>query len=174
MQTPLLSIAFFLIASLLGARGQYLYKSGADEVGGSALDYLTSPRILGGVVCYVAVMVLFVAAFRKGGALTVLYPIYAPTFVWAAVIVWWAYGTAIRPVHVAGMLVARTDVPVVPCGLQGAFAAWRPEQRLPRCKKVRLRIGPPLRFTGTENQRRGWQQVAVETEAAAKSLLSEG
>lgn len=104
MQTPLLSIVFFLIAALLGALGQYLYKSGADEVGGAALDYVTSPRILGGVVCYVAVMVLFVAAFRKGGALTVLYPIYASTFVWAAVIAWWAYGTAIRPVHVAGMV----------------------------------------------------------------------
>ena len=73
-----------------------------------------------------------------------------------------------------GMLVAGTDVPVVPCGLQGAFAAWRPEHRLPRCKKVRLRIGPPLRFADTENQRRGWQEVAVKTEDAVKSLLSEG
>ena len=104
MQTPLLSIVFFLIAALLGAGGQYLYKSGAEAVGGSALDYLTNLRILGGVVCYIAVMVLFVAAFRKGGSLTVLYPIYATTFVWAALIAWWAYDTAIRPVHILGML----------------------------------------------------------------------
>ncbi len=72
-----------------------------------------------------------------------------------------------------GMLVAGTDVPVVPCGLQGAFAAWRPEHRLPRWKKVRLRIGPPLRFADTENQRRGWQDVAAKTEEAVTSLVSE-
>ncbi len=104
MQTPLLSIVFFLIAALLGALGQYLYKSGADEVGGSALDYVTSPRILGGVVCYIAVMVLFVAAFRRGGSLTVLYPMYATTFVWAAFIAWCAYDTPVRPVNALGML----------------------------------------------------------------------
>jgi len=48
-------------------------------------------------------MVLFVAAFRKGGSLTVLYPIYASTFIWAAFIALLVYGTPIRPVNVAGM-----------------------------------------------------------------------
>ncbi len=61
-------------------------------------------RILGGVVCYVSVMVLFVAAFRRGGSLTVLYPVYATTFIWAAVIAYFAFGDAIKPVNVAGML----------------------------------------------------------------------
>ena len=48
-------------------------------------------------------MVLFVAAFKKGGELTVLYPIYASTFIWAAIIAYFAYGTPVRPVNVAGM-----------------------------------------------------------------------
>jgi multidrug transporter EmrE-like cation transporter len=103
MNAPLVSIALFALAALFGAAGQYLYKSGADRAGGSAMSYLNA-RILGGVVCYVAVMALFVAAFKRGGAMTVLYPIYASTFAWAAVIAWFAYGTPIRPVHVAGML----------------------------------------------------------------------
>jgi multidrug transporter EmrE-like cation transporter len=58
---------------------------------------------LGGVLCYVAVMVLFVAAFKRGGELTVLYPIYASTFVWAALISFAAYGTPIKIVNVIGM-----------------------------------------------------------------------
>ncbi|MGZ5021448.1 MAG: hypothetical protein ACXWFY_02765, partial [Chthoniobacterales bacterium] len=58
---------------------------------------------LGGVVCYVVVMVLFVAAFKRGGALTVLYPIYATTFVWAAVIAWMVYAVPIRPINLCGM-----------------------------------------------------------------------
>ena len=103
MNAPPISIALFALAALLGAVGQFLYKSAADHSTGSLVSYL-SWRTLGGVACYVAVMVLFLAAFRRGGALTVLYPVYASTFAWAAVIAWLAYGAPIRPVHVAGMM----------------------------------------------------------------------
>lgn len=105
MKTPLASIVLFLIAALLGALGQYLYKAGAEAAGRSLLSYLFNGRILLGVACYVAVMVLFVAAFRKGGSLTVLYPLYATTFIWAALIALLAYGTPIKPVNVVGMAV---------------------------------------------------------------------
>ncbi len=103
MATPAASIWMFLTASVLGAVGQYLYKSGADVADGSVRGYLLSSRLLGGVVCYVAVMVLFVAAFRRGGSLSVLYPIYASTFIWAAVLALVAYGTPIKPMNIAGM-----------------------------------------------------------------------
>ena len=93
----------FVIAAFLGALGQFLYKSGAERAGASVASYLLNVRLLGGVVCYVAVMVLFVAAFKRGGALTVLYPIYATTFIWAALIAWLIYGTPIRPVNIGGM-----------------------------------------------------------------------
>jgi len=103
MSTPAISIVFFLAAALLGALGQYLYKSGADLAGASIDSYLINPRLAGGVICYVAVMVLFVAAFKKGGSLTVLYPIYATTFIWAALLALFAYGTPIKPVNIGGM-----------------------------------------------------------------------
>ncbi len=48
-------------------------------------------------------MVLFVAAFKRGGSMAVLYPVYASTFIWAALIAWLAFDHPIRPVHVAGM-----------------------------------------------------------------------
>lgn len=103
MKTPFISILLFLTASLLGAVGQFLYKSGADLAGRSLSSYLLNVRILGGVVCYTTVMVLFVAAFRKGGALSVLYPVYATTFIWAAIIGLIAYQTPIKLIHVCGM-----------------------------------------------------------------------
>jgi multidrug transporter EmrE-like cation transporter len=56
-----------------------------------------------GVVCYGAVMVLFVAAFKRGGSLAVLYPVYASTFVWAASISAAAFGTPLKPINIAGM-----------------------------------------------------------------------
>lgn len=103
MTTPAISIVMFIAAALFGAVGQYLYKSGADAASGTITSYVLNPRLLGGVFCYIAVMVLFVAAFRKGGALTVLYPIYATTFIWAALIALLAYGTPVKPVNIGGM-----------------------------------------------------------------------
>jgi hypothetical protein len=97
-------MACFAVAAVLGAAGQYLYKSGADVSDGTIAGYLYNPRILGGAICYVGVMVLFVTAFRIGGALMVLYPIYASTFIWAALIAWWAYGSHIGPAAIGGML----------------------------------------------------------------------
>lgn len=95
----------FLGASLLGAVGQFLYKSGADLAGGSVASYVGNWRLLAGVGCYLGVMVLFVAAFKRGGSLSVLYPIYATTFIWAAFIGLAAYGTPIKPINYAGMAV---------------------------------------------------------------------
>src|SRR5438132_145918 len=69
INTPLISIVMFAVAAALGAVGQFLYKSGAQAADGSIAGYLLNPRILGGVVCYIAVMALFVAAFRRGVAL---------------------------------------------------------------------------------------------------------
>jgi len=104
VQTPPLSIGMFLLAAMLGALGQYLYKSGADAAGVSVASYLINPRLWGGALCYILVMVLFVAGFKRGGAMTVLYPVYASTFVWAALIGLLAYGTPIKPVNLAGMM----------------------------------------------------------------------
>lgn len=102
--TPILSMLYFAVAAALGALGQYLYKSGADATNEQWLSYVANPRLIGGVCCYVAVMGLFVAAFKQGGSMTVLYPIYASTFIWAAIIARWAYGTPITMTHGAGML----------------------------------------------------------------------
>lgn len=104
MNTPLISVLLYVLASFLGAFGQYLYKSGADQVDGTVLGYLTNTRLIGGVICYIAVMVLFVAAFKKGGSLTVLYPIYATTFIWAAFLAYFIFGSPIKLVNIAGMI----------------------------------------------------------------------
>ena len=103
MHTPISSILFFLAASVLGALGQFLYKSGADAATGGPMSYINNPRILGGIACYTAVMVLFVAAFKRGGSLAVLYPVYASTFIFAAVISYFAFGTPIKAINMVGM-----------------------------------------------------------------------
>ena len=69
-----------------------------------------------------------------------------------------------------GALVAGGEVPVVPCWLEGAFAAWPATRRLPRPGKLRLRIGAPLQFPEATDDRAGWTMVATRCEAAVRGL----
>ena len=69
-----------------------------------------------------------------------------------------------------GMLVAGSNVPVVPARLGGAFEAWPAGQRLPRPGRIRVDIGPPLDFSSAPNTREGWSQVASRTEEAVRCL----
>jgi multidrug transporter EmrE-like cation transporter len=103
-KTSLVAIACMLVASVFGAVGQYFYKTGADHSDAGLWRMMLSPWILSGVACYIAVMFLFTQAFKAGGSVTVLYPIYATTFIWAALIAQFVYGQPIRLVHILGMI----------------------------------------------------------------------
>jgi len=69
-----------------------------------------------------------------------------------------------------GMLVAGSAAPVVPCYLDGCFAALPSESRWPRPSRIRVRIGKPLDFSGVPNEREGWEQLMQTVEAAVKAL----
>lgn len=99
------AMAIFLVAALIGAIGQYLYKAGADAATGTIASYLLNLKLWLGVVCYVAVMVLFVAGFRAGGSIATLYPLYATTFIWAQLIATRTEGVPITATNVLGMVV---------------------------------------------------------------------
>jgi 1-acyl-sn-glycerol-3-phosphate acyltransferase len=71
-----------------------------------------------------------------------------------------------------GMIVAGTDVPVVPCHIAGAHDAWPVDRHRPRPAPVGVRVGVPLRFSDVPNTREGWVQVARETEAAVRRLAA--
>ena len=65
-----------------------------------------------------------------------------------------------------GMLVAGTSVPVVPCRIDGAFAALPPGRRVPRPRKLRVTIAPPQVFGEHEHARGGWNDVAAALQSA--------
>ena len=75
--------------------------------------------------------------------------------------------------HGLGMLVAQTNVPVVPCGLTGTFAALPPHGRLPRPTTIKLIIGESLNFAAISNNREGWSQIAQRVEASVRNLVSQ-
>ena len=104
IKTPLLAILSVLAASILGAVGQFLFEYGARHGKSGVMGFLTNPYILTGMAGYLSVMVLFTYAFRIGGTVRVLYPLYASTFIWALLIAWVGYHQAIQPIHIAGMI----------------------------------------------------------------------
>jgi len=73
-----------------------------------------------------------------------------------------------------GMLVAGTDIPVVPCWIEGAFTAWPATAKLPRLSPVAVTIGPAQYFADVMDDVEGWSHVAAACEAAVRSLGAAG
>ena len=59
-----------------------------------------------------------------------------------------------------GMLVAGTEVPVIPCYLEGAHAALPKGAKRPRLGKLRVRIGTPIGFADEVNSKPRWAAIA--------------
>lgn len=73
-----------------------------------------------------------------------------------------------------GMLIAGTAVPVVPCYLDGCFAALPAESNWPRPARICVRVGKPLDFSGEPNGREGWERLMQTVEEAVKALRPSG
>jgi 1-acyl-sn-glycerol-3-phosphate acyltransferase len=71
-----------------------------------------------------------------------------------------------------GRLVAGTGIPIVPCYLNGTFAALPATGAVPHWKKISVRVGKPLSFAETTNDRAGWESIAAATEYAVRNLAA--
>ena len=71
-----------------------------------------------------------------------------------------------------GRLVAGTNIPIVPCYLDGTFAALPASVTVPRWRKISVKVGKPLSFAGTTNDRAGWESIAAATEMAVRNLAA--
>ena len=69
-----------------------------------------------------------------------------------------------------GVLVAATEVPVVPCHIRGAFDSWPAQAPRPRRGRITVRVGPARSYARTPNTRIGWTEVAADLEAAVRGL----
>lgn len=71
-----------------------------------------------------------------------------------------------------GMLVAGTNCPVVPCHLDGTFAAWQKNRWLPRPWKIQVRIGTPCCFAEREPGKAAAVAIGKELQDAVRNLAS--
>ncbi|HVG23589.1 MAG TPA: lysophospholipid acyltransferase family protein [Thermoanaerobaculia bacterium] len=69
-----------------------------------------------------------------------------------------------------GFLVAGSDIPVVPCFLEGAYAAWPKGKFIPRPRKLRLVLGAPLQFADRAPEKEDAVAIAEQLREAVVGL----
>ncbi len=72
-----------------------------------------------------------------------------------------------------GWIALRTQVPVVPVYVEGAYRCWPRSQGLPRPGKMRVFFGPPLlpeHYADAPRNRQGFTRIAEELERRVKNL----
>jgi 1-acyl-sn-glycerol-3-phosphate acyltransferase len=69
-----------------------------------------------------------------------------------------------------GRIVAGSSIPVVPCHLAGAAAAWPKGGAVPRPRKVHLTIGAPRLYAGVAQTPKGVRHVSDDLRAAVCDL----
>lgn len=84
LPTQAFPVVLGLVAALAGAFANWFYKHGARRLGEVPLHH--NWQIAAGLISFAAVLVLLLWAFRSGGRLLVVYPVYATTYIWVVLI----------------------------------------------------------------------------------------
>jgi 1-acyl-sn-glycerol-3-phosphate acyltransferase len=71
-----------------------------------------------------------------------------------------------------GALLAGRKVPVLPCHLEGAYAAWSRHHSIPRPKKLKLVIGQPRTFEHLTPGKESSLTIAMDLQKAVQELAS--
>lgn len=71
-----------------------------------------------------------------------------------------------------GRLVAGTDLPVVPCYLDGGVRAWPKGKAIPRPRKLTLKIGEARTFGHLDPESGAVRQICVDLQEAVASLAT--
>jgi len=71
-----------------------------------------------------------------------------------------------------GLLLAGTDVPVLPCHIDGAFEAWPKGRLLPRPGRLRLVIGAPRNYAALPPRKESALQICHELREAVLDLAA--
>jgi drug/metabolite transporter (DMT)-like permease len=106
------------LAGIFGAVGQYFYKKGGARL--SSLPLWQNAWLLAGIASFCLVMVFFVLSYKAGGKLSAVYPVYATTFVWGALLGKFAEGETINGPVWIGILLILLGVAAIGLGANGA------------------------------------------------------
>lgn len=111
MKSQLIPVLLNIAAGVLGALGQYAYKKGGLQLG--VVPLFKNHNLLIGIALFCVVMVLFVFGYKLGGRISVVYPFYATTFIWAALIGYFWDGEAMNMGIITGTVLIILGLAVI-------------------------------------------------------------
>jgi drug/metabolite transporter (DMT)-like permease len=83
MKTQLWAMGIILFSTLLTSTAQLFYKFGASKLRFDFLSLITNYELLMGLFLYAIGGILLILSFR-GGEVSVLYPIFATSYIWVS------------------------------------------------------------------------------------------
>ncbi|MDP6138746.1 MAG: EamA family transporter [Candidatus Woesearchaeota archaeon] len=83
MSTKLWAMGIVLGSTLLTSTAQLFYKFAAEKLSFNILSIITNVNLLVGMVLYAVGGILLIISFR-GGEVSVLYPIFATSYIWVS------------------------------------------------------------------------------------------
>jgi multidrug transporter EmrE-like cation transporter len=120
-----LTLVLIVVSVLLNAAAQLLLKAGTRVLGvidvqagalvNSALGVATQPFVLGGLLCYVASVALWIAALSRVDV-SIAYPMLSLGYIVNALAAWALFGEALTPAKVVGILVILAGVVILARG----------------------------------------------------------
>jgi len=85
MSTKLWAIGIILFSTLLTSTAQLFYKFGAEKISFDILSIITNVELITGMLLYAVGGILLILSFR-GGEVSVLYPIFATSYIWVSLL----------------------------------------------------------------------------------------
>ena len=83
MSTKLWAIGIILFSTLLTSTAQLFYKFAADKLSFDILSLITNYELIVGIMLYAVGVVLLILSFRVG-EVSVLYPLFATSYIWVS------------------------------------------------------------------------------------------
>jgi drug/metabolite transporter (DMT)-like permease len=82
--SQVIPLILILLSAFIGGLAQFFYKVGSLKLG--IIPIYRNYQLLAGMILFLAVTVMTMAAFKMGGKLSIVYPAYATTFIWSTVL----------------------------------------------------------------------------------------
>lgn len=79
----IISVVLAVISSFLGATGMLFFKLGSKKASLRVMDWLTNWKVMLGILLYFTALLALIISM-KSGDLSIVYPIYALSYIWVA------------------------------------------------------------------------------------------
>lgn len=102
MSSQIVPLLLISIAAISGASANLFFKRASAQI--FEIPIYQNFQLFIGLALFSVVLVLFITAFRLGGETIIVYPAYATTYIWIALLSYKFDSTVITKMQIFGML----------------------------------------------------------------------